>query len=58
MKVSIPGNSEAEIWIPSQFKKVHMNGKKVKSTSHVQYAGTSRNIYLVKSGIFDISAIK
>ena len=58
MNVSVPGNTEAEIWIPSQFKKIQINGKEIKSINKVQYAGKSRSIYLLKSGIFNISAIK
>ena len=58
MNVSVPGNSEAEIWIPSHFKSVFINGKETKSTKQVHFPGGSRNSYSLKSGIFSISASK
>lgn len=58
MNVSIPGNTKAEIWIPSHFKMVLINGKNFRSINTVQYAGKTRNIYHLESGIYSISAIK
>ncbi len=58
MKVSIPGNSEAEIWLPSYFTKVKINGNDVKASNKVRYAGESRNVFLLKSGVFSITVKK
>jgi hypothetical protein len=58
MNISVPGNSKAEIWIPVQFKKVHINGEEIEPKNRIQFAGESRNIYSLESGIFSISAIK
>lgn len=57
MNVSVPGNTQAEIWLPAHFTKVLINGHKEKAISKVQYAGESRNVYTLKSGVFTISAM-
>lgn len=58
MKVSVPGNSEAEIWLPAEFTKVLIDGKEVKSSRKEQFAGGERNVFEVKSGIFSVMAIR
>lgn len=58
MKVSVPGNSEAEIWLPAHFSKVLINGQEEMALGNEQFAGTERNVFKVKSGIFTIVAKK
>ena len=58
MQVSIPGNSEAEIWIPARYAEVIINGREENATGEIHFAGGTRNVYLLKSGIFTISARK
>lgn len=58
MKVSIPGNTEAEIWLPTEFTKVVFNGKEIKASGSNQFARGKRNIFKLESGIYNISATK
>jgi alpha-L-rhamnosidase len=58
MEVSIPGNTEAEIWLPAEFTKVVLNGEEIKASGTKQFARGKRNIFKVKSGIYNISATK
>ncbi|MCK4745937.1 MAG: alpha-L-rhamnosidase, partial [Bacteroidales bacterium] len=56
MHVSVPGNTEAEIWLPQHFNKVVINGHEKKAVNKVQYAGGTRNVFSLKSGRFTILA--
>lgn len=56
MKVSVPGNSEAEIWVPTRFAEVLINGKKESILRKESYAGGSRSVFVLESGIYSISA--
>ena len=56
MTVSVPGNSEAEIWLPAHFSKVDINGVHVTPIQKVPFAGDTRNVYALKSGLYKISA--
>lgn len=56
MKVSIPGNTEAEIWLPAKFSNISVNGEKTKATRTESFAGGERNIFNLKSGIYKIMA--
>jgi hypothetical protein len=56
MQVSVPGNSEAELWIPSHLTRVVINGKEINKKKQVRFAGGERSVYLLKSGIYNIEA--
>lgn len=55
MNVSIPGNAAAELWLPVYFSKIIINGSKENPTEEVTYAGESRNVIILKSGLYSIS---
>ena len=56
--VSVPGNTQAEIWLPSHFTTVLINGHKEKAINEIQFADGARNVFALKSGVFKISAMK
>jgi hypothetical protein len=56
MTVSVPGNSEAELWLPVRLDKVRINGKNATPVRKESFAGGMRNVYPLESGIFVISA--
>jgi hypothetical protein len=56
MKVSVPGNSEAEIWIPSRFAEVLINGHKESVIRKESFARGARNVFVLASGIYTITA--
>jgi len=56
MKVSIPGNTEAEIWLPEEFTKIKIDSEVVKMSGTTNFAGSKRNIFKLKSGIFTLVA--
>ena len=56
MKVSVPGNSEAEIWIPSRFAEVLINGHKESVIRKESFAGGARNVFVLASGLYTITA--
>lgn len=58
MKISVPGNSQAELWLPAKFKTVQINGANVKSVRIEQFCGGTRKVYQVDSGIFSVVAMK
>jgi hypothetical protein len=58
MRLSVPGNTEAEVWIPGEFSQVHINGQEGKPTREIRFAGGQRRIFELKSGIFTIAAKK
>ncbi|MCC5930970.1 MAG: alpha-L-rhamnosidase [Cyclobacteriaceae bacterium] len=56
MEVRVPGNSEAEIWLPRRFGEVKINGEVSSSSGLINYAGEERKIYKIKSGFLKITA--
>jgi hypothetical protein len=56
--LSIPGNSEAELWLPERFKDVSIEGKRVSPVRTENFAMETRNIFILGSGVFNISAKK
>ena len=56
LKISIPGNTETEIWLPVEFSKILINGVKAKIEHSENFAGRKRVMIKLKSGIFTISA--
>lgn len=58
MELSIPGNSEAFVLIPSEFSKLAVNEKSIQPNSEIHYLGMSRNLLRLKSGNYQISAKK
>lgn len=56
MKISVPGNSIAELWLPAHFTKVQVNGKEVKSKRKERFVGGERNVFEVQSGIYIVQA--
>jgi hypothetical protein len=58
MTVSIPGNTEGELWLPAYLTNVTIDGVKSGAIREVRFAGESRKAYALKSGIFKIKASK
>ena len=58
MQLSIPGNSEALILLPSELSKIVVNNNIVLPDSKIHYLGLSRNMIRLKSGNYKISAKK
>ncbi|RIJ50126.1 alpha-L-rhamnosidase [Maribellus luteus] len=58
MELSVPGNSEALVLLPSELANVKVNGKKAEVNSTVEYLGMSRNLFKLASGTYLISAKK
>jgi hypothetical protein len=56
MKISVPGNTKAEVWIPDHFSIVYINNHLGIAVKKRKFAGGSRNVYELKSGIYSISA--
>ena len=58
MMVSIPGNTEAEVWLPEEFMQVYIDGLSVNPSRTEYFAQERRNIFQLGSGIYNITAIK
>lgn len=58
MELSVPGNSEALVLIPSELPTVKVNGKKAEANSVIEYLGMSRNLFKLAGGTYLISAKK
>ena len=58
MEISVPGNTDAELWLPSAFDLVEVNNSQVKPIRIEDFAGDKRNVYQLKSGNFNIHAVK
>lgn len=58
MELSVPGNSEALILLPSELSKIVVNKNIVLPDSKIHYLGMSRNMIRLKSGNHKISAKK
>ena len=58
MDISIPGNSEAELWLPQHFSRVTIDGMDQKAIKEVHFAGESRNVFSLKSGLYTVEASK
>ena len=56
MTVSVPGNSQAELWLPAQFNQVKINDADVTPTRTTPFAGGTRSVYPLQSGLHTISA--
>lgn len=58
MELSVPGNSEALVLIPSELAELSVNGESKKADSQIFYLGMSRNMLRLKSGKYLILAKK
>lgn len=58
MQISIPGNSEAELWLPAEFITIIADGAPVIPAEAIKYAGGKRSIVHIKSGLYSIIAKK
>ncbi len=58
MELSVPGNSEALVLLPSELPVLTVNGKNTSAGSKIEYLGMSRNLLKLKSGKYRISAEK
>ncbi len=56
MELSVPGNSEALVLIPSALPKITVNKNTVSPDSVIHYLGKSRNMIRLKSGNYKIKA--
>jgi len=56
LTVSVPGNSQAEIWLPARFNRVRINGENVTPIRKTPFAGSTRKVYPLKSGLHSILA--
>lgn len=58
MQLSVPGNCEALVLLPSELNKITENDRSIQPDSKIDYLGMSRNLIRLKSGKHDISAKK
>ncbi len=58
MKLSVPGNSEAFVLIPSEMNNLLVNGEIFTPASQIHYLGLTRNLLRLKGGNYQISAKK
>ena len=58
MDLSVPGNSEAFVLIPSELSNLLVNGENFTPASRISYLGMSRNLLRLKGGNYQISAEK
>jgi len=56
MELSVPGNCEALVLIPSELSKIAVNKNSVSPDSIIHYLGKSRNMIRLKSGNYKIKA--
>lgn len=56
LTVSVPGNSEAELWLPARFNRVSINGSDVTPIRDTPFAGRTRKVYPLESGLHTILA--
>jgi len=56
LEVFVPGNTEAEIWIPDRFTSVMINSKNEEVAKRVYYGGKERNVFNLGNGTFKIIA--
>ncbi len=56
MEISVPGNSEAFILVPSELPKITVNNNNYQAVSQIHYLGRSRNLLRLKGGNYLISA--
>jgi hypothetical protein len=56
MKVIVPGNTEAELWLPSSFNKVLVNGISYAMNNKKIIANSSRRLVILPSGKYQIIA--
>ena len=43
--MSVPGNSQAEIWLPARFNRVKINGVSVTPIRKTPFVGSTRKVY-------------
>lgn len=56
LDIDVPGNSEAELWLPSEFSTVTINGESG-TIERVQNTGYgSRNVFILAPGRYEVSA--
>jgi hypothetical protein len=58
MELSVPGNSEALLLIPSALSKITVNKKTVSPSSKIHILGKSKNTIRLKSGNYQINVYK
>jgi len=56
LEVSVPGNSEAELWLPSEYRTIVINGMRVQANGQTEYRQTPHNIFLLGSGKHQVTA--
>jgi hypothetical protein len=56
MEISVPGNTEAELWLPSAFDLVEVDNSKVEPVRIEDFAGGKRSVYQLESGDSHIRA--
>ena len=58
MEISVPGNAEAELWIPEEFSIVTINGLEQSSSGLIGFSFGKRNVYELKSGHYSVVALQ
>lgn len=56
MEVSVPGNTDAELWLPETYDLVEINNTQVEPNRTEEFAGGRRSVFKLKSGVFHIHA--
>ncbi len=57
MEISVPGNTEAELWLPSAFDLVEVDNSQVEPIRIEDFAGGKRSVYQLESGDSHIRAV-
>ena len=56
MEISVPGNTEAELWLPKDFSSVRINGEVAEPYAEVQFVGERRKVFQLKAGRYMVVA--
>ena len=58
MEVSVPGNTDAELWLPAEFDSVRINARTAEVLKLIDFAGAKRKIFKLSSGVHKVTATK
>jgi hypothetical protein len=56
MKIIVPGNTQAELWLPARFNEVTLNGEPYKSETIKTVVNSSRKLMLLPAGEYIVVA--
>jgi len=56
LDIEVPGNSQAELWIPAAMKSITINGSKAKAAKKDRFARQAWNVVLLDPGSYSVQA--